>query len=106
MRGSSQMLPPETRFHKGKCPNCGLVKDYWSNEGEGYTHEGETYCCKGCCEKTGCFCLRERPVVGQKGIWIDRNILPERRVEKRPWPPESERRSKSSQTRDNPESKN
>ena len=36
------------------CPGCGLIKNQWP--GEGYTHEGQTYCCQGCAEGTGCTC--------------------------------------------------
>jgi hypothetical protein len=37
------------------CPGCGMVKNEWP--GEGYTHKGETYCCQGCAEATGCICI-------------------------------------------------
>jgi hypothetical protein len=37
------------------CPGCGMIKNQWP--GEGYTHEGETYCCQGCAEGTGCTCV-------------------------------------------------
>ena len=37
------------------CPGCGMVKNQWP--GEGYTHEGQSYCCQGCAEGTGCTCL-------------------------------------------------
>ena len=37
------------------CPGCGMAKNAWP--GEGYTHEGQTYCCQGCAEGTGCTCL-------------------------------------------------
>jgi hypothetical protein len=36
------------------CPGCAMIKNEWP--GEGYTHEGETYCCQGCAEGTGCIC--------------------------------------------------
>ena len=36
------------------CPACAMTKNKWP--GEGYTHEGETYCCQGCAEGTGCAC--------------------------------------------------
>ena len=36
------------------CPGCGMIKNEWP--GEGYTHEGESYCCQGCAEGTGCTC--------------------------------------------------
>ena len=38
-----------------KCPGCGMDKNTWP--GEGYTHEGQTYCCQGCAEGTGCTCV-------------------------------------------------
>jgi len=37
------------------CPGCGMIKNEWP--GEGYTHEGETFCCQGCAEGTGCTCV-------------------------------------------------
>jgi hypothetical protein len=36
------------------CPGCAMIKNEWP--GEGYTHEGESYCCQGCAEGTGCTC--------------------------------------------------
>jgi len=36
------------------CPGCAMIKNEWP--GEGYTHEGETYCCQRCAEGTGCTC--------------------------------------------------
>ena len=44
------------------CPGCRMVKNKWP--GEGYTHDGETYCCQGCAEGTGCMCL----AVGKSGF--------------------------------------
>jgi hypothetical protein len=44
------------------CPGCAMTKNEWP--GEGYTHEGETYCCQGCAEGTGCTCVS----VAQKGF--------------------------------------
>lgn len=37
------------------CPGCGMVKNDWP--GEGYTHEGQSYCCQGCAEGKGCTCV-------------------------------------------------
>jgi hypothetical protein len=37
------------------CPGCGMAKNDWP--GEGYTHEGQSYCCQGCAEGTGCTCV-------------------------------------------------
>ena len=44
------------------CPGCTMVKNEWP--GEGYTHDGETYCCQGCAEGTDCMCL----AVGKPGF--------------------------------------
>jgi hypothetical protein len=44
------------------CPGCRMVKNEWP--GEGYTHDGETYCCQGCAEGTGCMCV----AVGKPGF--------------------------------------
>ncbi len=33
-----------------------MPKNEWP--GEGYTHEGQSYCCQGCAEGTGCTCQR------------------------------------------------
>lgn len=49
--GQSKAGSPPAPF----CPGCGMVKNDWP--GEGYTHEGESYCCQGCAEGTGCTCL-------------------------------------------------
>jgi hypothetical protein len=37
------------------CPGCAMIKNEWP--GEGYTHEGQTYCCQGCAEGTVCTCV-------------------------------------------------
>lgn len=40
------------------CPNCGMARSEWKgNSGKGYTKDGETYCCRGCAEGTGCTCM-------------------------------------------------
>jgi hypothetical protein len=39
-----------------------MAKNDWP--GEGYSHEGENYCCQGCAEGTGCTCVR----AGQRGF--------------------------------------
>ena len=44
------------------CPGCKMIKNEWP--GEGYTHDGETYCCQGCAEGTGCTCI----TVGKPGF--------------------------------------
>ena len=48
------------------CPGCAMTKNKWP--GEGYTHEGETYCCQGCAEGTACTCVSvTRPGFSQEG---------------------------------------
>jgi hypothetical protein len=47
---------------KPVCPGCRMVKNDWP--GEGYTHDGQTYCCQGCAEGTGCICV----AVGKPGF--------------------------------------
>lgn len=47
--------PPEAAAPSPTCPGCGMIKNEWP--GEGYTHEGESYCCQGCAEGTGCTCV-------------------------------------------------
>jgi hypothetical protein len=39
------------------CPKCGMPKRRWKeNNGQGVTKAGETYCCRGCADATGCTC--------------------------------------------------
>ena len=39
------------------CPARGMGKHDWQgNGGEGETRDGQTYCCRGCAEGTGCNC--------------------------------------------------
>jgi len=33
-----------------------MIKNNWP--GEGYSHEGQSYCCQGCAEGTGCTCVK------------------------------------------------
>jgi hypothetical protein len=49
-------LPAKLSAPLPACPGCGMVKNQWL--GEGYTHNGESYCCQGCAEGTGCTCAR------------------------------------------------
>lgn len=39
------------------CPVCGREKSEWG-EVRGFKKEGETYCCAGCCNDTGCRCAQ------------------------------------------------
>ncbi len=53
------------------CPGCTMVKNEWP--GEGYTHDGETYCCQGCAEGTGCICVAvETPGFSRRGQKLTR----------------------------------
>ena len=52
---STQVGDLETATPLPACPGCRMIKNEWP--GEGYTHEGETYCCQGCAEGTGCTCI-------------------------------------------------
>ena len=53
------------------CPGCRMLKNEWP--GEGYTHDGETYCCQGCAEGTGCVCVAvETPGFSRKGQKLTR----------------------------------
>ena len=45
---------PDTSTPLPACPGCAMTKNKWP--GEGYTHEGETYCCQDCAEGTSCSC--------------------------------------------------
>jgi hypothetical protein len=39
------------------CPKCGMPRAQWrENLGQGYQGGGETYCCRGCADDTGCTC--------------------------------------------------
>ena len=37
-----------------KCPACGMEKSDW--KGNGVEKNGQTYCCNGCANGTGCTC--------------------------------------------------
>jgi hypothetical protein len=43
------------------CHRCGLPRDEWSANGEGYLKGEQVYCCRGCAEGTGCTCLEAGP---------------------------------------------
>jgi len=39
------------------CPNCGMAREEWQgNQGQGYEYAGQTYCCEGCADGSGCTC--------------------------------------------------
>lgn len=40
-----------------RCPGCGLADADWhGGDNEGYTKDGQRYCCSGCAEGAGCTC--------------------------------------------------
>ena len=55
--GNTPQKDPRTGNLPGApaCPGCGMPKNKWP--GEGYSHEGQTFCCQGCAEGTGCTCV-------------------------------------------------
>jgi hypothetical protein len=39
------------------CPRCGMTRERWKgNGGQGVQSGGQTYCCQGCANNTGCTC--------------------------------------------------
>ena len=39
------------------CPNCGRPESQWKEAGgEGFSLGGQSYCCRGCADETGCTC--------------------------------------------------
>jgi len=39
------------------CMRCGMQQSEWKgNSGQGVSHNGQTFCCQGCAENTGCTC--------------------------------------------------
>lgn len=41
-----------------QCPNCGMEREDWPDDGAGgYLKDGEKYCCRGCGDGTGCTCV-------------------------------------------------
>ena len=40
------------------CARCGKPSHQWQeSSGQGYESGGQTYCCRGCAENTGCTCM-------------------------------------------------
>src|SRR5437667_8272288 len=56
MRNAKRQVKGVSSVPRPACPGCGMIKSDWP--GEGYTHEGESYCCQGCAEGTGCQCTK------------------------------------------------
>jgi hypothetical protein len=51
------------------CPNCGMTRDMWPDDGDGgYLKDGVAYCCRGCGEGTGCTCSRELSEEMEKAV--------------------------------------
>jgi hypothetical protein len=50
--------PPEDVLVR--CPRCGMERHGWrGNQGRGVVVSGQTYCCQGCADQTGCDCIGE-----------------------------------------------
>jgi hypothetical protein len=48
------------------CYRCGMPRNEWKgNNGEGYTIEGQSYCCVACAEDRECTCI---PVPSREGV--------------------------------------
>jgi hypothetical protein len=40
-----------------RCQACGMTKEQWKGDGrQGVSKGGQTYCCQGCADGTGCTC--------------------------------------------------
>ena len=49
------MMPEEQT-----CAQCGMIQGEWrGNDGSGHDADGQTYCCEGCYDATGCTCRAE-----------------------------------------------
>ncbi|MBA3824882.1 MAG: hypothetical protein H0X24_13425 [Ktedonobacterales bacterium] len=49
-------MMPEER----SCSKYGMTQSEWrGNDGSGYDADGQTYCCVGCYDDTGCTCHAE-----------------------------------------------
>ena len=39
------------------CPNCAMPQSEWKgNGGQGFSKDGQTYCCRNCAEGATCTC--------------------------------------------------
>lgn len=38
------------------CPECDMPQSEWQFNGNGFERYGQTFCCQGCAEGTGCTC--------------------------------------------------
>ncbi len=44
------------------CPTCGMLQTEWlATGGQGYARDGQTFCCRGCAEGSGCTCRTANP---------------------------------------------
>ena len=49
----SGLSPTEVRV----CPGCGRPEQLWGGGGAGFlSDDGNSYCCAGCAQQTGCTC--------------------------------------------------
>ena len=61
----------EKTFGNESCPGCGLLKSEWPEPG--FKMFGETYCCRGCAEVSGCTCV-ERPGILNAAFFVEADI--------------------------------
>lgn len=59
------MIPKNHENRKARvnlnCPRCGI--NLADKRAIGFVREGETYCCQGCADGTGCACHKPAPEV-------------------------------------------
>jgi hypothetical protein len=53
---TQQQTDPAEQGIAQACPNCGMNREEFANDGQGYEYAGQTYCCEGCAEGSGCTC--------------------------------------------------
>ena len=47
-----------------QCPKCGMQQTEWlGSDREGFTRDGQVFCCQGCAEGSGCTCRVANPGV-------------------------------------------
>ncbi len=54
-RPTGRLLLDETDRPVQTCPECDVPQDEWPDP-EGYSKDGQTYCCEGCAEGIGRTC--------------------------------------------------
>ena len=61
----------DTQRRNETCPRCHRARSEWrSNNDEGVTLDGQTYCCEGCAQNTRCTCT-----LNQSAVRLEKNVL-------------------------------